>query len=327
MIDAQNLQNIAVKVENILEENTEWIPRYAKYAEIINFNRAIIETVRKSFKACSPLYVYTNISKVKQAKKYSVSFDLRYRGQSIAEVYVKKEGIILKTNNNVFDYYKIEGGKFINWNDKDATVFRKAFKDFPERINKGKKNEEHRFESALITELSKNKGIEKSVINIQPVLLCKNRFQMPTPLSASGNKISYVSENGGGIDLLCRTRNGVNKALNIFELKDEYNEKSEPPQKVLQQAVAYTIFISKLLKTPEAGGKIWWELFNLGKIDRPLDINAVAAMPYNKKGKTDFFENKHIQTIDNSIGLHYFYFDINNKDNVMNVKTSLKRGV
>ena len=316
----QKLQETAKKAEKELEKNDEWIKRYADYASEIMEMQKKIKDARKEFREHKPLYVYSSISRAKNEN--IVTFDLRYRGQSVAEIIKRKDKILMKTKMNTKKFYGIEGGRTFVWSSKEAEIFRSGFAKCPDRNNKDKKNEEHRFESALLTELSKDKGSDKILTNIQPVRLAGSRFQMPTPFKASGGKPVYAVE-GGGIDLLCRTKHGKS-VLNIFELKDEY----ERPEKVLQQAVIYSVFIHKLLRTPKAGSNNWWKLFGFSKapnITFPLRINAVIALPKNDKNDTSF-KRKEITIGGGTIQLHYFYFSLSKSDKIEIDDTSLFKG-
>jgi len=316
----QKLQEIAEAAEKELEDNVEWVKRYADYASVINENIASILKIRKLFREPTPLYVYSNISSAKGAKKEElVTFDLRYKGQSVANIKNRKNNLKLVTKKNTMDFYGIEGGKTLDWKSKEAENFRGSFvKKSPLRNdNAGKGNEEHRYESALLTELSKTDGKNKVLKNIQPVDLVKSRFQMPTPFRASKINFTYARHKGGGIDLLCRTKHGGKSKLNIFELKDEY----EDPVNVLRQAVIYSVFIHKLLKTPEAGSEIWLKLFKFSKA--PVQINAVAALPKDKNNDKSFRDKKIILK-DGTIHLHYFYFSLSKTDKIeSSIETSI----
>jgi len=317
----QSLQETANKAAEELKNNTEWITRYAGYASEIMEIQETIKDARKLFHERKPLYVYSSISRAKNRSQ--VTFNLRYRGQSVAEISYKKGKLLLKTNKNTKEFYGIEGGKTFEWNSKEAEIFRGGFAKCPDRINKRKKNEEHRFESALLTELSKNKGSDKVLTNIQPVRLVESRFQMPTPFKASGGQPAYIGHKGGGIDLLCRTKHGNKSVLNIFELKDEY----EDHEKVLQQAVIYSVFIHKLLRSPDAGSNNWWKLFGFSKIPNtslPLRINAVIALPKNEKNVTSF-KKEEITVNGGTIQLHYLYFTLSKNDKVGVIETSLMK--
>jgi len=315
----QNLQMTVNKAEAMLEKEKEWIKRYAEYAsEILTIQNAI-KGASGLFNECEPLYVYSSVSR---ATNKNITFDLRYRGQSVADIIYKNGELYLKTKKNTYNFYKIEGGWEKEWNSKEAKLFRSAFTKYPCRNDEGKKNEEHRFESALLTELSKEKGNDKILKYIQPVRLAKSRFQMPTPFKASKGKPVYAKHKGGGIDLLCRTKHGSKNILNIFELKDEY----ENPINVLHQAVIYSVFIHKLLKTPEVGSSGWWKLFGFGKVPdttKPLRINAVVAMPKDEKNDKCFAKEE-INVDGGIIQLHYFYFSLpTDKDKIESIETSL----
>ena len=69
----------------LLNSNTEWKQRYSTYAKEISSNLIKIHTVRKNFHEWAPLKFYLNVTNAKNAKK-TVHFDIRYLGQSIAEL-------------------------------------------------------------------------------------------------------------------------------------------------------------------------------------------------------------------------------------------------
>lgn len=185
MANLDVLKKTVEEAEQLLKNKEEWIDRYGDYAKEITSNEKIINLVRKSFRESPPLYVYSSISRETNATKEDrVTFDLRYKGQSVATIKYKNKIAMLETKENTNEYFSIEGGKTFEWDSKGAELFRKHFKNFPCRNKKGRNNEEHRFESALITELSKSIGKNKKVKHIQPVRLLKSRFQMPTPFSA-----------------------------------------------------------------------------------------------------------------------------------------------
>jgi hypothetical protein len=99
----------------------------------------------------------------------------------------------------------------------------------------------------------------------------------------------------------------------------------------LHQAVIYSVFIHKLLRTPDAGSGDWWKLFGFSKAPdpaRPLEINAVVALPKDNKND-ESFAKKEIAVNGGTIRLHYFYFSLLKKDGAEdkidknNFKTSL----
>jgi hypothetical protein len=79
------------------------------------------------------------------------------------------------------------------------------------------------------------------------------------------------------------------------------------------------------LKTSDAGSNDWWKLFGFSKAPdptRPLEINAVAALPKDKRND-ESFEKKEIAINGGTIRLHYFYFSLSKTDDVRSIKTSL----
>jgi hypothetical protein len=64
---------------------------------------------------------------------------------------------MLVTEENTGKFYGIEGGKSFEWEDKEVEIFCGGFQKYPDRKKIVKNNEEHRYESALLTELSKKK--------------------------------------------------------------------------------------------------------------------------------------------------------------------------
>ena len=314
----QEYRQVIDVVTDLLQKNkTEWSPRYQGYQELIGNLNAQIADMRKKFRALDPVFVYLSISKVKTANASRVSFDLRYEGQSVAELIVNKT-VSLKVNptqaeNNVRDFGFPGGlnGKF-DWYSKEAMVFRKFFSGKPQRTqNATQENTEHRFESVILTDLLKRISSEKTLVNIRPVLLCGARFQMPTPLSASNAKsgiVTYAGKSGGGIDILARAgKSGRKTNLCVIEVKDE-NTVQESPQKAMNQAIAYAAFIWQLLRDKE-NGPGWWKLFGFsGSLPTKLSIITVVAMP--KGDKDQIYPGEIIKIgANDELVLQYIYID------------------
>ena len=311
----------------LLKDNNEWRARYAVYAEKISGNLGFINSVRSSFREWSPLKVYLNTTSSKNANN-SVNFELRYMGQTVARLTGKDNKLhklstknYEKTNLRDFDceIYLSEA----DWCGKDAANIRSYFKNRKgaRKTGDNKKNEEHRLESLLLTEFSRIKN--KAIRRIKPVTISKVRFPMPTPISASNHKaIKYSGIKGGGIDILVRTGTGGKATrLCIMELKDE-NEKSEPPNDAVKQALAYATFIRELLRSD--AGELWWKLFGFGgKIPEPLELYAACVMPsgiYNDYS----FGNTELAIERDTIKLHYLYFiEENNRITIKPSDTTL----
>jgi len=306
----------------LLKDNSEWQERYSDYAKIIRSNIDFIKSVRSSFHEWSPLKVYLNITSAKTAKR-SVSFELRYLGQTVAKLTGKKNKLHKLSTNKKYektnlDYFGCDIPlSSADWRDEDAAKFRSYFKNRKGTHNTGdhKKNDEHRLESLLLTEFSRIKN--KVIRHIKPVTIGNVRFPMPTPISASNHKaLRYSGIKGGGIDILTRTGTGGKATrLCIMELKDE-NKKSEPPKDAMKQAVAYATFIRELLRS--YAGENWWKLFGFGgKIPEPLELYAACVMPSNRYNDYTF-GNMELNIERDTIKLHYLYF--NEKNNRITIK-------
>ena len=334
MTQASLLKEYDKVVKAVLEaltENPEWKRRYHNYC-LDEGAISSIRKVRKAFRLRAPIYSYLSISKAMNADATKVTFDLRYQGQSIADLVVsakpgeKAQGYEValqisegkaKTNLRDFGFSMAENasGNPI-WSLKDAAKFRAHFNADPVRTDAGnKKNQEHRVESKILTDmLKRSNAAGKILCNMQPVLLCGERFQMPTPLSASGVKsgrLEYGGPQGGGIDILARAGHGGNTNLCIIEVKDQ-NESKEPPQAAMKQAVAYAAFIWRLLREDEQLARKWWKLFGFGRdIPAQLTLFAVVAMP--AKDGDEKYPGAEIQLDqDDKIVLHYIEIDATN---------------
>jgi hypothetical protein len=294
----------------LLKKNGEWKERYAGYAEEIRNNFSTIKGVRSTFREWSPLKVYLNTTLVKIAE-HSVCFELRYLGQTVAQLTGNsEESLKLSTkgyDTTNHDHFGCDVClSAVNWRSDDARKFRMFFKDRKGLRNAAKrKNDEHRLESQLLTEFSRMKSKEKPLLRIQPVKIAGVRFPIPTYVKASNHK--KVDIGYGHIDILARTGTGGKAThLCIMELKDE-NTKMEPPKEVMKQAIAYATFIRELLRSNS--GRDWWRLFGFrGGIPEPLDLYAAIVMPSNKNNDITF-RNMELSIENDTIKLHYIYFD------------------
>ena len=316
-------QKTVANTRELLQENPEWRNRYLGYANEIAGNHDLIKTVRASFHEWSPLYLYLNVSNAKKAGK-SVSFELRYLGQTVAKL-TDKGKITISTagfdeeNKRDFDCELHLSND--DWDGMAARAFRSYFKTRPALRNStsSKGNEEHRIESMMLTEFTRVKN--KTLRQIKPVMIGGIRFPMPTPLSASNHKqIKYSGVYGGGIDILARTGSGGKSTrLCIMELKDE-DSLREPPREVMKQAVAYAAFVRELLRSDAGPG--WWKLMGFGgKIPEKLVLYAAVVMPFGENPDQSF-AGINLPIEDDIIQLHYLYFE-ESQNTVGNFQTSL----
>lgn len=324
---------------DLLSANREWIDRYKKYADEISGNVAMLKERKASFHKWNPLYLYLTTSEMK--KGGSISFSLRYKGQEVGKLVVKDEILCYpayENNKKNFGYTPNFQGEF-PWNSENAREFRKFFStEKPARNDCGKRNDEHRYESMLLTYFEdRNKKFDE-LKNIRPISVIPGvRFPMPTPISASNKKaVTYSGISGGGIDIFTRTGRGKATYLNIMELKDE-NKPGEEPSVVIKQAVAYATFILKLLRSEESG-QAWYELFGFNStLPDSIKVYATCVMPKGNCNDKSFANQRiYVSKTDNIVSdsemdnadiieLHYMYFveDIE-KSELKDFETSIK---
>ena len=294
-------------VQNLLAQNPEWQDRYLKYAHEIHDNLEEIAEKKKKFHEWKPLHLYMNVLEAKSQMRFS----LRYLGQDVAKIKISNKGNMISTKG-----FDATNAKYFNcpveldeseWTSIEASKFRGHFSKKEKRVEgMGKRNEEHRIESVLLSEFLKKSRQNKKLLHIQPVTLAGiARFQMPTPLGASDmKKLKYSGHSGGGIDIISRI--GKAAKLCIMEVKDE-NLAKEPPAKTVQQGLAYATFIRELLAS-KAGEK-WWKIFGFtGKLPEKLDIYVASVMPSGINNDTTF-ANTVLKTPKGDFHLHYLYFN------------------
>lgn len=320
---------------DLLNKNDEWKKRYAGYAESITKNRDAYGKNSRTFSHKSPLYIYSSITKVKDNSTTS-TYDLRFAGQSVGEVSVKKEGnVVLKITddqalyaNKLFNNYKRVTGFKDDWRGKLASEYRGLF--MKQRSTKDTQihSKEHRIENWMLAEFKKRTRKDgKLLCNIQPVLLGGQFFQLATPLSASnhGEEPKYSYQRGGGIDILARVNHTTNKRDNrfaIIELKDE-NKPEESQAMTLQQALCYATFVASLLRS-ESGNK-WWNIFGrAGEIPEELHLDAVTLMPDEGKSEEGDLSEITIDSLNTIIHPHTLYFKTNKEGNPECIYGTLK---
>lgn len=295
-------------VNNLLDKNNEWEKRYKGYTEKIIANEERYILGRGKFIIKSPFHLYTSIQKLNY---YTVlNYDLRFNGQSVAKVFVKDNEVYIETNKKKVETNKSHFNiktvlKNENWGSNQSRKFRKEFKDC--KIQHGR-SKEHLIESDLLAEFSKSNSTNKRLCNIQPVRLCGMFFQFATPLMASKKEITYSNQYGGGIDILARVRHLDNSVrLCVMELKD-HNNGSEPPEKVMKQAIAYASFLARLLRSDS--GDEWYKIMGFsGNVPEKLIIDAVIVMPYKHTLAPDNFVLEQYEVCkDTFLELHTLYF-------------------
>lgn len=322
----KDFNDVRDHVQELLYKKDEWKKRYEGYADIINNNIDNIKKIKSKFNLRDQLYLYINIT---ESKKNSPNFNLRYLGQNVASLSVRGSKVTISTKGyDKYNYFNCPVNlSNEEWNSAKARGFRKYYLSRPGRNPKSQiKKNEHRIESLLLSELSKKSSSGKILSNIQPVKMAGiARFQMPTPISASKEPFKYSTHNGGGIDILARVGTGPNTKLCIMEIKDEYKHKDDPI-KAIKQGLAYAVFIRELLRSDS--GEKWWKLFGFNHpIPKKLKLYVACVMKLNNNQDIydSSFKGNSIKFGEDSIQLHYLYFEENNNTiSKSKIKTSLK---
>ncbi len=307
----------------LLENDTRWPYIYKKYAEDIEANEEDYKSKSKMFRINKPLILYSTIGKVKAAASTKI-FDIRFGGQSVGEIHVRKDGSrLLKVTAKQADYAKkyfgFAGSKAlsdVDWNDKDAHDFRMAYYN-PKVQECGTHSDEHRIESLVLEEFSKTSSEMKLLCNIQPIRLGGRFFQLTTPLAASNHEPKMTKESckGGGIDILARAKhkNEENRIV-IIELKDE-NKKGESQKKVMFQALTYAAFIASLLRS-ESGSK-WYNIFGFKNesVPKSLNLDVVTLMPEGESEEGELAPIT-IDSLNVTLHLYTMYYRKNGNHNL-----------
>lgn len=312
----KDYQDWAKIVEAELDANTAWIDQYNNYAKDMLKNEEKFREARKLFKQWANLRYYLTIGNAKDGVK---TFDIRYLGQSVGNLKIKKNkdkqwivSLIVdetKTKNN-FDCFDYPLGEIKDavWNEKNgkAKEFRKFFKG---DVNDSKlpRQKEHMVESALYSEMEKTNSDNKTLCGIQPVKFANTRIHMKTSLAASKSLKDIVEQTktGGEIDLLCRRKcDATNARLVAIEIKDQ-NETTESFDMAIKQAVAYSVFLVKLLR--KSGTKTrenWLKIFGMqNQYKDKIVIEAAVAMPEGKTAPS--YGGEIIKLASDEIVLHY----------------------
>lgn len=326
MLDLEtNLSRAIEDTEKILEkeENIGWKNTYKEYVDkMLEYKGKKLELGAK-FHEWEPLKFYLTVGNAKTGSQ-TLKLSVRYLGQDVATLKVNDKGVFIDTteqNEKNAKHFLCPPNielKNVEWTSKEAKEFREYFREQrPSRVEGKKKNEEHRLESALLTQFLKKKSVEKLLCGIQPVTFAGFRFPMPTAIKSSGD----IDLGLGHIDILARTTGGK---ITVIELKDE-NVKGEPLEKVLKQATAYAVFLLKLLRSES--GKDWYKLFgfsNVEELDKNITIRVCSAMPVKEDGSYEEFESFTLPCGNDKLEYHWIYFQEENRE-IKDIKSSLNK--
>lgn len=277
------------QVNDFLQKNNLWNQKYIDYIDKIEKYQSSYIDARTKIKIKDPFMLYFRFSKINNYNTYN--FDIRVEGKSVGTISFKGDNVKISSKHQKnYDAFKIDTRlKNVSIKSEESKKFLKKFEKKEESILH---SQEHKIESELLNLFSKNssKFNDKIINSLNPILLYNCYFQFKTPLGASKVKTKYAKDgNGGSIDLLCRrTLKDKTQRLCIMELKDE-NTTTEPPRKVMNQAIAYATFIAKLLRS-ESGDR-WYRFFGLGnKVPKELIIDTVIVLKYEESRFENFDE-------------------------------------
>ena len=302
-------------------DNLNWKTTYKEYADKMLEYKEKKQELGEKFHEWEPLKFYLTVGNAKTGKE-NLKVSVRYLGQTVAIINVDDKGVFIdttkqnKTNERDFLCPKNIELENAEWDSKQAKEFREYFRvQRPDRVNGKKKNEEHRLESALLTEFSKKNSIDKLFCGIQPITFAGFRFPMPTAIKSS----DFIKFGGGHIDILART---TGRKITVFELKDE-NIQNEPIGKVLEQATAYAVFLIKLLRSDS--GKEWYKILGFkGEIPKILTVRVCGAMPVKKDGSYEKFESFNLPCGNDILEYHWLYFEEENRK-IKNIESSINK--
>jgi len=323
-------KEIVDKTSAVLNENPEWAGIYKDYAKAIRAKQDEYVEYGKKIKPkqIKPIQVYSSIDHVKND-----TYDLRFAGQSIGGITVDKETGDLQLHVDeakaarTKKYFGFEMQPLnVEWAKEDAETFIDNYR----KLSIGKVNvysEKRKIESLILEEFAKTSRAEdKKLCYIQPVRLCKQFYQLTTPLGASDHKVlptiairrtddGKLAAAGGGIDILARIKTKANESrLVIIELE---NKQEGSDVETMFKALAKATFIAHLLRSNS--GEDWWKLFgfndNKVKDALTIDLYVVTLMPKGSSKEGDF---KEIPVERKNVTLHpcTLYYDIDEEGNI-----------
>lgn len=221
-MENNDYQKFAEEVREKLNSDRSWEKLYSDYASDLLTHRGDYIEARRTFRMLGPFDCYLSIGEAAREKAVK-SFNLRYLGQSVADINCAKGAVTLNVVNHsgknqvdnsekFFDYHCGEL-KAEPWNGEKAKNFRKHFSGLSD--NELPRQKEHLFESKLYSELEKKQSgdgeTKKTLCGIQPITyIGATRFHMKTALKACDSKSGHCelanNNSGGEIDMFCRLR-------------------------------------------------------------------------------------------------------------------------
>ncbi len=329
---------------------TKYLSKWATLTEESNFN-SMKRVIRNVYvKQNQTKFFDTNFGFYTSVMMKDAELDLRFRGNSIATIHYDADSLVYdrieprKQRGAVPPkLWSIIGKKRTSeWatGKKNCTDFDLFYSYYsPETVNT-----DHVVEcdvESTLLKLINGKAFRFMTVITRPEDN-GSFFQFPTPLKASKvhevyrdgfdknrlkEKLSYSKNGvGGRIDILGRRGRGRSSIIQVFEVKDTYDEKEQPAY-AIAQAIAYSTFLLRLIRNDSISCKednelSWWKIIVGDKSpENELNIEAVVVVPKKEKGETntDFVDCKlsvpwKEGTKKDTISLKYLPFEQGNLD-------------
>jgi len=270
-------------VDDLWRDNPELVNRHQSWARSVEAGARRLQEARTQFHQWRPLWAYTAVGRVPGGKG-RVRFDLRFKGQSVAEVVIARGKVSLevdaKKRASNAKYFGVElpghdsSTLKMPWSgSREARDFRKRFVEVYRHQGEGlPRSPEHAIESLILQELSKRGKADMfggtwTGGGIQPVTLAGCFFQCPTPLSAGKGELNSTD---GHIDVLARVKA---PNLAVWELKRSGEGLTSNPQ---QQVLGYALTLLKMLRDGKSGER-WYRLMGF-KRALPSSLTVRSAV-------------------------------------------------
>ena len=273
------------RVDALWHDNPDQVRKHRRWAQSVEAGLKKLKEARTQFHQWRPLWAYTSVSRVPGGKG-KVAFDLRFKGQSVADVVIPRGGeVSLSVNSerqkNNAKYFGLELPESasatlkVPWQTSpEARAFRKHFIDLYQRQGTKAHKTEHAIESLILQEMQKRSRAEMfsgtwTGGGIQPVRLAGCFFQFPTPLSASKGQLK---PSNGHVDVLARA-GGPNLA--VWELKRSGEGLGSNPQR---QVLGYALTLLKMLRDGKSGER-WYRLMGFQRaLPKALTVRVAVVL-------------------------------------------------
>ena len=183
------------EIDKLWETNNGFKDKLRSWLEQIHLTQQRAAEMKKYFHQWKPLSAYVRAGN--GAGKDFFSFSLRFLGQEVASLIVRKSKVYLKvsnktsrTNTRFFHGLTIPAGTY-EWRGKEAQYFRRYFKGTVKKGVLSLHSPEHMIESYIIKEMFRKSRIKfgGTFSGIQPVTLSGFPLQFPLPISGDERQL------------------------------------------------------------------------------------------------------------------------------------------